>query len=327
MKEVGSCLRVTLVVLLCTTLGACESATEAPEVTATAIRVRVAPVQRGAISDVLTVTGETAALSVVRLAAPVVGRITMLTARPGDHLAKDEVAARVLSFENEAALRGFAFLAGRTPLSPEDRRLAQRLQQEVGARAIPLRAPFAAVVAERSKNPDEVVAQGDVVLELFDPGSLYVLAQVPVESAARVHSGQPVQVTIGHTITQGEVSALVSTLVPQSLTVPVRIVLAAPVQPALLHAAASCRITLAHAADALLIPRSALVSMGTAGQGTVMIAAGERAQRRRVELGMRTPTLVEVRAGLGAGELVLTEGQYALPDGTRIAPMPDADQP
>ena len=82
-------------------------------------------------------------------------------------------------------------------LSTAERTHAQRLQRDLGARDIPLRAPFAAVVAERLHNPGEQVAQNDVLLELFDPQSLYVLAQVPVESASRIRAGMTAEIGTG----------------------------------------------------------------------------------------------------------------------------------
>jgi multidrug efflux pump subunit AcrA (membrane-fusion protein) len=321
MRRIGRPRRARLIGVLglSAALAACvRPSDDAPHETAAPVRVHVAEVRRGDISDILTVTGETAALSSLRLSSPVAGHISQLTARPGDRLDQGAVAARVISLENEAALHGFKVIAESTRLSAEEQRLAQRLQREISVRSIPLQIPFPAVVAERLKNPGEIVAQGDVILELFDSRSLFVLAQVPVESAGRVHVGLPVEVVIGDTVSAGEVGAVVTALVPQSLTVPVRITLSTPPQPPLLHAAARCRITLAHDPNALIIPRSAIVSLAGPQRGVVMVAVHQQAQRRTIQMGIRTPNLVEVRDGLAAGELVLTEGQYALPDGTPI---------
>ncbi len=307
---------------LAITVAACEPTREAPEdQTAAPIQVRVAPVRRGEIDDVLTVTGQTAALSVLRLASPVAGRVTSLGVQIGDHLDKGAMAARVIPVENEAALHGFDVLHNAAVLNATEAKLAQHLQQDLSARDIPLRTPFSAVVAARLHNPGEQVAPNDVLLELFDPQSLYVLAQVPVESAARVGAGMPVEITTADSRTTGQVAALVSALESQTLTVPARISLTAPLRPALLHAAVECRITVAQRADALLIPRSALVSSTVGDRGVVMVAAEGRAQQRAIRLGLRTPTDVEVTDGLAAGEAVLVEGQYSLPDGTAIQPV------
>ena len=312
-------LAIACALLLAGSVNACSRSAETPEPPAVRpVRVRVVAVARGDVADVLTVTGETAALSTLRLASPVAGRITSLSVRPGDHLAKDEVAAQVISLENEAALRGFTLLEGTSRLTADERQLAQRLRQDLGARNVPLRVPFAAVVAERLHNPGELVAQNDVLLELFDPSSLYVIAQVPGEAAGQVRPGLPVEVDLDNKTMHGEVAAIITALTPQTLTVPVRVTLSTPLEPALLHAAVRCRIRLAHAARALVIPGTALISSRVAQRAVVMIDVNGHAQRRAVELGMRSQSRVEVLDGLREGELVLAEGQYALPDGTLI---------
>jgi membrane fusion protein (multidrug efflux system) len=311
----------------CCSVSSCSHQSETTEPAASQpVRVRVVPVERGDVADVLSVTGETAALSILRLASPVTGRITTLSVRPGDRLAKDEVAAQVISFENEAALRGFTLLEQTTRSPTDERQLAQRLRKELGTRNVPLRAPFAAVVAERLHNPGELVAQNDVLLELFDPSSLYVIAQVPAEAAAQVRPGLAVEVDLGEATSHGEVAATITALTPQTLTVPVRITLNAPPEPALLHAPVRCRIRLAHDPHALVIPASAVISSRVARRGLVMVAVDNRAQRRAVTLGMRSQSRVEVLDGLNQGELVLAEGQYGLPDGTPIETMQGASE-
>jgi membrane fusion protein (multidrug efflux system) len=319
--------RLAFVFLLGCAVTSCSGSAEPPEsAAAQPIRVRVAPVQRGDMADILAVTGETAALSSLRLASPVAGRITTLSVRPGDHLAKNEVAAQVITFENEAALRGFTLLEETTQPANDERQLTQRLRKDLGTRTVALRVPFAAVVADRLRNPGELVAQNDVLLEVFDPSSLYVIAQVPADAAGQVRPGAPAEVDFGEKTSHGEVAAIITALTPQTLTVPVRITLNAPPEPALLHAAVRCRIQLAHDPGALMIPASALISSRVARRGVVMVAVDSRAQRRTVVLGMRSSSHLEVLDGLSTGELVLVDGQYALPDGTPIEAVPSPNE-
>ena len=57
----------------------------------------------------------------------------------------------------------------------------------------------------------------------------------------------------------------------------------------------------------LAIPRSAVVEIN--GQDVVFVQkTGESFTRRRVELGVRDATHVEVRSGLDVGEMVVVEG-------------------
>jgi multidrug efflux pump subunit AcrA (membrane-fusion protein) len=268
------------------------------------------------------VTGETAALRVLRLASPVAGRVTVLNVRAGDRLAAGEVAARVIPLENEAALHGFAWLDSNDAPPADEHATARRLRRQLAGHDVPLRTPFAAVVADRLHNPDEQVAPTDVLLELFDPDSLYVVAQVPVDEIGRVRVGMPVSVSHGGGGADGTVAALLTSLAPQTLTVPVRISLSTPLQPPLLHAAVQARITAARHADTLLIPRTAVLSSTVGQEGLVMVAAEGHAEQRSLQLGLRNHDEIEVTAGLREGDVVLVDGQYALPNGTRIEPLP-----
>ncbi len=289
--------------------------TEAP---APPVAVHVVAARPGPIANVLIASGETAALTSVRLSSPVAGRVTAVAVQPGDRLAAGAVAARVLPQENEAALHGFGILADAGALRPSEKPAAERLARDLAARDIPLRAPFDGIVADRLRNPGEQVAPSDVLVELFDPRSLIVVAQVPATRSGDVHPGQPVSVHLAGATLAGRVATLAAAVSPQSLTVPVRITLSTTPRPPLLHAAAECHITVAEEPDALLVPRAALLDDDGQGGATVMVAADGAAHLRPIRTGLRDAEQVEVRDGLSAGELVLVAGQYGLPDGAAV---------
>lgn len=291
---------------------------EESEEAATPTAVQVTKVERGDISETLAAAGETIALVDLRLASPIAGRVTRLTVRPGDRLAAGEVAARVLSLENEAALQGLAMLKDAPSVVPEEQRRSETLRKQLQAGEIPLRAPFPAVVADRMHNPGEQVAVGEVLLDLFDPRSIVVLAQVPAESAIRLRPGMPVEVSGGGFSSGGRVETLVPAALGTSLTVGARISLEKQPESPLLHAAVQCRITVADHPNALLIPRRALISAASETAGEVMVASGDHAERRKITTGLRSGDVVEVVNGLAEGDAVLSEGQYALPDGAPI---------
>ena len=298
----------------------CGRREEAPEGEALRpVRVRVVPAHRGEIAASLTVTGEVESLRVVRLASPVAGRITLLVARPGDHVVAGEVAARIVPLESEAALQGFAMLEEAAALGTEERETVARLRRRMGD--VPLRAPFAAVVAERARNPGEQVAPGDVLLELFDPHAVDVLAQIPLNASHRVRQGMAVEIDGAGIRATGEIVALLAALSPPALTVPARVSLPSPPERPLLHAPVRCRIITARHRHALVIPRSALLGSSVGRQGAVMVAAGGVASRTAVRLGLRSDRDVEIRRGLADGDLVVVEGGYGLPDHAPIEPL------
>ncbi|HLK12468.1 MAG TPA: HlyD family efflux transporter periplasmic adaptor subunit [Candidatus Binatia bacterium] len=289
-----------------------------PEGAAAPLRVQVVAARRGAITATLEVTGEVEGLRVLRLASPVAGRVAFLAARPGDRVAADEVLARVVPLESEAALAGFALLDEAGALGDDERRAVARLRRP--PEGVPLRAPFAAVVADRARNPGEQVAPGDVLLELFDPQALTVLAQVPLDARARVRPGLAVEIAGEGMRTTGRVAALLAAVSPPALTVPVRVALPAPPARPLLHAPVRCRIVIARRRHALLVPRAALLG-AAAGRGAVMVAAGGVAVRTPVRVGLESDAAVEVRRGLAEGDLVIVHGGYGLPDRTPVLPV------
>jgi multidrug efflux pump subunit AcrA (membrane-fusion protein) len=66
----------------------------------------------------------------------------------------------------------------------------------------------------------------------------------------------------------------------------------------------------------MLVPAESIVREGE--ETAVFVAAGNKAQRRPVVLGITDKTHAEVKSGVKAGEQVITHGQAGLPDGAAI---------
>jgi hypothetical protein len=71
----------------------------------------------------------------------------------------------------------------------------------------------------------------------------------------------------------------------------------------------------------VLVPADAILRTGS--QPTVLVAAGNRAERRVVTTGLADANSVEIVSGVAAGELVIIRGQAGLADGSPIS----VDQP
>jgi len=69
---------------------------------------------------------------------------------------------------------------------------------------------------------------------------------------------------------------------------------------------------------AVVIPEDAVLPL----QGTdfVWVVKDNKATRRQVQLGVRTPGFVEARTGLQAGDLVVVGGQERLQEGAPVSP-------
>ncbi|MGZ7079632.1 MAG: efflux RND transporter periplasmic adaptor subunit, partial [Thermoanaerobaculia bacterium] len=79
--------------------------------------------------------------------------------------------------------------------------------------------------------------------------------------------------------------------------------------------------------DAIVVPSSAVTLDATNGNtGTVMLVDNKSiAHEVHVTIGIRSAGRTQIIAGLKGGETVVTEGNYGLPDGTKVAvPKPEA---
>jgi hypothetical protein len=79
--------------------------------------------------------------------------------------------------------------------------------------------------------------------------------------------------------------------------------------------------------DAIVVPASAVtLETSDATEGTVMVVDAQNvAHETKVTTGVRTAEKIEIVAGLNGGETVVVEGNYALPDKTRVEPQPSAE--
>jgi RND family efflux transporter MFP subunit len=321
-----------------------------------AVPVAAQPARRGSLRAIIRTTGVVtpAAGSEFLAIAPEPARIVEIPPAEGDRVARGDVLVRfdVPSAAAEAArhqadiARAEALLENvriaqtrarelvergiisRRDMENADREVAdaqaevaraeaaRRASEAAGARAI-IRAPFAGVIAQRLHNPGDVV-QGiatDPILRLVDPDRLEVTAPVPADDAPRVLPGAAARVT--------------SVLEPIRLVVATRAVAGSgggdPIARLTFAAGSTMpvdsrvdiEIEGEEHVDAVLVPVDAILRTGT--QTAVLVADGDRAQRRLVTTGLADADSVEIVSGVEAGELVITRGQAGLADGAAIS--------
>ncbi len=163
----------------------------------------------------------------------------------------------------------------------------------------------------------EVVEPGRVLYELADESRVWVEAQLSPEDAARVRPGQKARVRAADgTVLEGEVMQVHHRLSEQSRTRAVRI--AAANTGDRLHPGelVEAELALGGGAPVLAVPERAVVLLQ--GGPAVFVLAGRepgghwRFEPRPVRTGRSAGGWVEVRAGLKAGETVVTAGAYHL---------------
>ena len=183
-----------------------------------------------------------------------------------------------------------------------------------------VRATFPGVVARRAHNPGDMVdaSASDVVLRVIDPDKLQVVASVAIADLARVQVGRPVRIVApgAEQAEAGKVLTRPAAIGPTGVAADVRLAFDSTTN---LAAGTPIRVEIVaeRRPHALAVPVEAVLHDD---EGAFVMIAGRdsKAHRRKVEVGMTTPTLAELTGGVKAGEAVIITGQHALPDGAGI---------
>lgn len=191
-----------------------------------------------------------------------------------------------------------------------------------------LRAPISGVVSERQVNPGDVVSQGNPLFTVVDPSSLRLEAQVPVSALGSLAVGTAVPFTVdgyGGRQFEGRVIRINPAVDPASRQV--RITVALPNQAGRLVAGLFAQGRAAvETRSGVVVPLSAVSQLGV--RPTVSRISGGAVSRVEVTLGLEDPALelVEITAGLAAGDTVITGAARGLEPGTRVRPTAAAER-
>lgn len=192
----------------------------------------------------------------------------------------------------------------------------QRLQQERKARQyLALRSPVNGVVLEKPAIQGMRFMPGEVLYQIADLSTVWLLADVFEQDLGMVHVGQPAAVRIdaypGREFT-GNLTFIYPTVTAETRTAKVRVELVNP--QGLLKPSMYARVEFAssHSKDkALTVPDSAVLDTGA--RQVVLVQRGEgRFEPRPVKLGMRTDGYIEVLEGIEAGEEVVVSANFLI---------------
>lgn len=187
-----------------------------------------------------------------------------------------------------------------------------------------LAAPFdGVVVAVLVRAGEAVDGNGQPVLEVAAPDPLELRCAVPPRDAARLRAGMAAQVTVESLgLTRpAEVHAVAPAADAQSGNVAVRLRLANADGALKLGVLARASVAVGRLESAVVVPSSALVPSPDGGTAVVVVQGGQ-SQLREVRAAFERGGRAALVSGVDAGEAVVVEGGYALPDGSRVEVVP-----
>ena len=355
--------RLSRILLAAALFSSCHKALE--EEAPPPLSVLVVTAGRGEVAEIVEVAGELSAPPGldVKLAPLVAGRLQAVLVGEGDQVREGQVLARLdgtplrdqllqaeaqlaqaraqeLNAKQRLERAGKALQAGVAAAQEvEDDRMA--LAQADGAVKTAaallstaknqlgrseLRAPFAGVVAHVFAAPGEALDANKPVVEVARTTTVELRAALAPRLAARLKAGQPAQLHL---------DAL------PGRTFPARVLAVAPTVDAATGAAlvrlradnsdGALRIgTFAHAqvqvevrSGVVRVPVPAL--LGDEAGAAVEVVDSGKAKKVPVKVGARDPQWVEIAQGLDEGAQVIVQGNYALPDGTKVKAAQSAE--
>ncbi|HEX7419875.1 MAG TPA: efflux RND transporter periplasmic adaptor subunit [Thermoanaerobaculia bacterium] len=203
----------------------------------------------------------------------------------------------------------------------------QNLDAQLGYSII--RAPFSGVVTQQFQYQGEMANPGGKLLTIADTSALIAKMQLGEETATRLKAGDEVKVLPDDLPGQsfpGIVNLVGRAADPQSRSVEVWVAVANPSGQLRANGVAKVVISAQSVANAITVPDPAVTLDATnATSGTVMVVDNKSvAHEVHVTTGVRSGGKTQILSGLKGGETVVTEGNYGLPDGMKVA-LPGAE--
>ncbi len=230
-------------------------------------------------------------------------------------------------------------LRGRS-LNPNDRALAAAKTAEAQQHLATLdaqlsyatiRSPISGIVTDQYQYEGEFASPGGKLVTIADVSSVIVKAPFSDTVAAQMKVGDAVTVIPTDTSAEemkGQVTLLSRSSDPTNRTVEVWVTLSNGQGLLRANGAAEVKVYANSKSDAIVIPASAVtLEASNANEGTVMVVDAQNvAHEKKVTVGIRTKDKIEIVEGLSGGETVVIEGNFALPDRTKIEVAKDEEK-
>ena len=241
-----------------------------------------------ALKENIPLMGEVKASRDLKVSSQYDGRIIHLNARLGAYVRQNEVIAGIRT-KNAEALFG-----------SENRSIKD----------ITILAPASGYVVETYLFPGEIAVVGQPLLRIISPEHTYITMNIPGEYLSKVKKGTPLTIKEKGQEYPTAIAAVVPVTDPATGTF--RAI--APLKTPNFYPGSVCKVAL-HVAEktAPAIPRAAILTKE--GEHIVFVISAGKAERRVVETGIRTDTLIEIKKGVQIGESVAIMGNYELADG------------
>jgi cobalt-zinc-cadmium efflux system membrane fusion protein len=177
-----------------------------------------------------------------------------------------------------------------------------------------LKAPFSGIITAYHASIGEAVESSTELLAITDMSSLWVLADIFEKDLSHIKTGQAVHVRVasypGRTF-QGKITYVADTIDPKTRTAKVRCVVENESGPLKLEMFATVEIPIDRTSSVLAVPDSSIQQIE--GNPVVFVRNSEKEfQKREVQTGIASGGYTEIKSGLKAGDLAVSQGSFVV---------------
>jgi membrane fusion protein (multidrug efflux system) len=249
-------------------------------------------------------------LKKVEITSPVEGVVTELLVKEGDFVKKGSIVARLRPIEAEAAIRGSAAVHG----------AMKRSFLRLGI--ISLSSPFNGYVSRRYVSSNALVQVSAPLISVEDLSSTYLSVDLPSLYLEEVKIGDRVLIhflSFPDDVFEGRIATINPTVSQETQTVTLNVSFPNKNQEVKDGMFAVVDIVSSTHKNTLVVPKDALLFDPDTGREYVMVVGQDSIARAvTVTTGYEEDGKVEILHGLNQGQLVITQGNYALADGTAV---------
>lgn len=310
--------------------------------------VAVQAAEQGSISAYTAATANLVAEDEVKVVAETEGKILRLMVEEGDGVARGQTLVQIDPADATLAVQkaqialqntGIGFTRGEG-LAKANLISAQeldklRFERDLAAheledarhrlRKTTVAAPFGGRITDRKVQTGQQVKPGDELFTLADFDPLVARIFLPEREVLDLAVGQAVRLALRareETRFSGRIRQISPVVDTASGTVKVTVEAVRPPASVRPGAFVTVEVLRETRVNAVLVPRPAVIR--ELQETYVFVAEGKVARRRVVEVGLEEGDRLEIRAGLKAGEQVITAGQGGLKDQAPITVAPAA---
>ena len=202
---------------------------------------------------------------------------------------------------------------------------------DVQANQAQIRAPISGIVTDQFQFEGEYAAAGAKLLTISDTGSVIVKANFSDTVVANLQTGNAVTVFLPSAPEErltGKITLISRSADTTNRTIEIWANFGNGRGLLRVGDAVQFVVSASPANDAVVIPAAAVtLETSNADEGTVMTVDKDNiAHETKVKVGIKQGDKIQITEGLDGGETVVTEGNYALPDGTKVEIAKEEDK-